>query len=109
MLVPQQYHFAVGPVVAMGAVGVLALASRWIFSTRDQVRRVTRRVGADRDYGLLVPVATVRTADDAELLRAVLAAESIRGTVAPAGRAGELQLLVFAEHASRARELVGSA
>jgi len=105
-----QYHFALGPIVAMGAVGALALASRWIFSTRDRVRRAEQpeRRASVPDYGLLVPVAIVPSSEDAEVLRAVLAAEGIRGTVAAAQAREGLQVLVFHEHASRARQLVGS-
>ncbi|MDQ6648525.1 MAG: hypothetical protein M3Z02_00155 [Actinomycetota bacterium] len=109
MPVAPQYHYALGPVLALGAVGFLALASRWIFSTGSRRQQPTgeERPADAIDYGLLVPVSTVRSAQDAELLRAVLAAEGIRATLAPFG-AAKSQVLVFRDQAARARRLVGS-
>jgi hypothetical protein len=65
------------------------------------------------DYGLLVPVAQVRTPDDAAMLRAVLQDAGIRCTVGEAaGTDGasstSLAVLVFRADADRARDLVSS-
>lgn len=98
------YHFLVAPLVAFAALGVLLLICRWVFAAPDRPRPAAPARGGD--YGLLVPIATVRTAADAEMLRAVLREAGIRCTVA-ADAAGA-DLLVFGADALRARELVGS-
>ena len=104
------YSYVLGPVVALLALGVIVLMCRWVFSTstRDQ-RSAARRASAATagDYGLLVPVTTVRTPEDAELLRGLLKQAGIRGTVAPSPE-GAYAVLVFRADALRARDLVGS-
>jgi hypothetical protein len=84
---------------------------RWVFSTTDRDRRAARRkqtAAASRsaDYGLLVPIATVRTRDDAEMLRGVLLGAGIRCTVAADATGADV--LVFRADALRARDLVSS-
>lgn len=97
--------------MAMLALAVIVLLCRWVFSTGHRDDRTARRLAAARsrgDYGLLVPVATVRTPDDATLLREVLGAAGIRCTVAEAQQPGKLVVLVFRADALRARELVST-
>lgn len=104
------YSFLFGPLVAMAALGLIVLLCRWVFSTSHRdVRVAQRRTGATAsgDFGLLVPVATVRTPEDAEVLRGVLKQAGIRGTVA-ASPDGGLSLLVFRDDALRAKDLVRS-
>lgn len=101
------YSFLVGPLVALAALAVIVLICRWVFSTSDRDRRAARRTAtavASRsgDYGLLVPVATARTADDAAMLSDLLREAGIRCTVA-----GD-EVLVFPSDATRARDLVSS-
>ena len=110
------YSFLVGPLVAAVALGVIILICRWVFSTTHRDDRTARRLEKARargDYGLLVPVAQVRTPDDAEMLRAVLQGAGIRCTVGEAaGTDGAsptgLAVLVFRADAERARDLVSS-
>ena len=71
--------FAVLPVVF--AVFLVVILCRWVFSSRG-VRHVVDRP----DYGLLSPVTRLDSVAEAEQVRRQLAAEGIRGTVAPAGR-----------------------
>lgn len=106
------YHYLLGPVVAMGAVGVLILLSRWAFGTGSRPPVRVRQTGSP-DYGLLLPVATVRSREDADMLRQLLADAGIRGTVvavpAEADRAhGGFQLLVFPSSAPEARKLLAT-
>ena len=100
-----------GPVVAAGALGVIVLMCRWVFSTDTRSRRTAQRrrsqPDARADYGLLVPVAAARTVEDAALLRDVLRAAGVRATLAP-GADGRVALLVFRADAARARDLVAS-
>jgi hypothetical protein len=98
------YHFLVGPAIALAALGVIILICRWVFAT--PARPAVRLPETGGDFGLLEPVSTVRTADDAQMLRELLRSEGIRSTVteAEAGYA----VLVFARDARRARDLVRS-
>lgn len=107
VVIGTSYSFLYGPLVATAALGVIILICRWVFSTDVRDDRTARRLEKARakgDYGLLVPVARVRTPDDAEMLRAVLREAGIRCTVAESDEA--LDVLVFRVDAARARELV---
>jgi hypothetical protein len=95
--------------VALLALGVIVVLCRWVFSTSVRDERAARRLAAARargDYGLLVPVATSRTPEDAGLLRDVIVDAGMRCTVAPGEHPGELVVLVFRADAERARQLV---
>ena len=103
------YHFLLGPIVAVAALGVLVLICRWVFSTDHRDDRATRRLerlASAGDYGMLVTVARVRTAEDAHMLRGVLGDAGVRASVSDEG--GEHAVLVFAADAGRARSLVGT-
>ena len=106
---PTQYATADGPLISLVALVVIVLLCRWVFSTGDRDARTRARLEKARergDYGLLVPVATVRADQDAEVLRSVLRDAGIRGTVAAGEQPGERVVLVFRAEAERARELV---
>ena len=106
-----QYSHVEGLFVAVGALVVIMLLCRWVFSTGHRDQRTAQRLAKARargDYGLLVPVATVRTEEDAALLRGVLRDAGIRGTVAAGDAPGERVVLVFRSDADRARTLVSS-
>jgi hypothetical protein len=92
-------HFLLGPVVALCAMGLIALLCRWVFSTDH---RVPARAPEPRDLGLLVPVAEVRTRDDAEMLVQLLREAGVRASIS------DLEVLVFTEDADRARRLVAT-
>ena len=98
-------------------IALLSLLARWAFSPapRMSTRRTTRegREGDPEDFGLLMPVATAPTREDAEMLREVLTSHGIRCTIAPAsplggGRKRPMHVLVFLGDADRARSLVGT-
>jgi hypothetical protein len=102
-------HYLLAPFVAFAAVALLALICRWVFSTDHRDDREARRLEqalAAGDYGLLVPVATVRTRDDAEMLQAVLRDAGVRAGVSE--QDGTLQVLVFTKDLARARALVAA-
>lgn len=101
------YHYLLGPVAALCAVGVLVLISRWAFGTGTR-SPAARRPAGPPDYGLLVPVATVRSSEDAEMLRDVLATAGIRATVAAQTPGRGFALLVFPDAAPQARDLLAS-
>ncbi len=107
MPVVSSYHYLLGPLVAVAALVLLLLICRWVFSTdqRDDrtARRLERLAGAG-DYGLLVPISTVRTRDDALMLGSVLREAGIRASVSH--DAAVFVVLVFRADAPRARQLV---
>lgn len=108
-----QYSNAGGPLVAVVALVVIILICRWVFATDHRDQRTAKRLARARsagDYGLLVPVAEVRTREDAELLRGVLREAGIRGSMTPAAgsQPGDWVVLVFRADADRARSLVAS-
>ncbi len=108
MIVPS-YHFLYGPIVAAVALAVIVLLCRWVFSTDVRDDRTARRLAkaqARGDFGLLVPVARVRTAEDAAMLRSLLREAGIRCTVSE--QEVGTDVLVFRADAVRARDLVSS-
>jgi hypothetical protein len=96
-------HFLLGPFVALCAMGVITLMCRWVFSTDHRVRP---SAPAARDLGLLVPVATVRTHEDAQMLADVLREGGVRASISTGEL--EVQVLVFAKDADVARRLVST-
>ncbi len=106
------YHFLEGPLIAVGALGVIVLMMRWVFSTDHRTPRSPQHQGAaekaagSRDFGLLEPVCTATTPQQAAVLQERLKLSGIRCTVATGP--DELALLVFRDDAARARALVGS-
>ena len=103
------FSFLYGPLVASAALGVIVLICRWVFAPPPSARARTAAplsVPVRRDYGLLEPVATCRTAEDAALLRDVLRDAGLRGTLADGATPGEVVVLVFRDDAERARALV---
>lgn len=110
-MIVHSYHFLVAPLVTLGALGVIILLCRWVFSPPARTSRrgapsATGKGLSSRraDYGLLVPIASVRTLDDAEMLRAVLVGAGVRCTVVQDRQGADV--LVFRTDAVRARELV---
>ncbi len=70
-----------------------------------QAQRLAKLASAG-DYGLLVPVSTVRTRDDALMLRELLREAGIRANVSEGELPGEQVVLVFRSDATRAKQLV---
>lgn len=105
------YSYLFGPLVITIALGVIVLMCRWVFSTSHRDDRTARRLAklaSHGDYGLLVPVATARTADDAAMLRSVLGEAGIRSTSGEAADGSGTEVLVFRADVGRARELVSN-
>jgi hypothetical protein len=93
-------HYAVGPVVAVVVLGLLALFLRWAFGPGHG--HTSRSQPADD--GLLTRIATLSRRESALALRAVLSDAGIRSTIRyPAP--DRAVILVFPEDADRARAL----
>jgi hypothetical protein len=98
------YSYVYGPLVAFAALLTLVLALRWTFRRGRSVVAAPSRPGAPDNYGLLVAVATPATFAEAELLRARLAGQGIRATLAPTTEGP--RVMVFAHEATTARALL---
>lgn len=100
------HFYLVEPVLGFLVVAILLGLSRWTFGS-GRSRRASPAVAAGPpDFGLLVPVATVASPEDAERLRALLADHAIRGTVATTQDEDRVQVLVFRDQALTARDLL---
>ncbi|WP_432483827.1 hypothetical protein [Kineococcus esterisolvens] len=98
------YYYAVGPIMALLIVGVLALLLRWTFSHgRSLVERRPHR-GASEEYGLLEVVSAPATFVEAEVQRRTLLDAGIRATLAPTTEGP--RVMVFPEQAALARQLL---
>jgi hypothetical protein len=90
-------HYAVGPVIALIALGLIALFLRWAFGSGSPAAPRTQEE-------LLTPVATLTRRESALALRAVLSDAGIRSTIRqPAAHRADV--LVFPEDLDRARVL----
>jgi hypothetical protein len=93
--------YVIGPLVAFGVIGVLAVILRWASGNEFSTVLPERTTS---DFGLLAPVATVEDRAVARALRELLGRAGIRATVAPAGD-GWVHVLVFQDELDRARQL----
>jgi hypothetical protein len=101
-------HYAVGPVIVITVLALLALFMRWAFGTGyGRPRRRRQRPRPPADDGLLTQIATLSRRESALALRAVLSDAGIRSTIRyPDSR--QAVILVFPEDADRARVLAAS-
>jgi hypothetical protein len=90
-------HYAVGPAIAVIAIGLIALFLRWAFASGASS---APRSGDE----LLTPVATLTRRESALALRAVLSDAGIRSTIREPA-AHRTDVLVFPEDLERARAL----
>jgi hypothetical protein len=96
--------FITEPLLAFLLVGVLVLLLRWTFRRGRSLVASAPRSGGERDYGLLVPVASPATFVEAELMRARLEDHGVRATLAPTTDGP--RVLVFAEEEKAARAVL---
>jgi hypothetical protein len=100
------YSFAFGPLMALGALGLLVLVLRWSHGRgRSLVQRQVRPSDPD-DYGVLVPIASPGTYIDGEVQRQRLESAGIRATLART--VDGPRLMVFPEDEGRARTLLSA-
>lgn len=93
-----------GPFIAFGMVGLLALVLRWAFARGRSVVAAPPRRGRPDEYGLLVVVAEPATFVEAEVVRRRLVDAGIAATLAPTTEGP--RVLVFPRDERRARELL---
>lgn len=99
-----ELRYVAEPLIALFVVGVLVLLLRWTFAHGRSLVAPPPRTGAERDYGLLVPVARPATFIEAELLRARLTDHGVRATLAPTTDGP--RVLVFADEEKAARAVL---
>jgi hypothetical protein len=90
------------PLLVLLLIGLLVLLLRWTFRRGGSLVSGTPRRGGERDYGLLVPVATPATFIEAELVRARLEEHGVRATLAPTTDGPRVLVFVEQERAARA-------
>lgn len=100
------YSFLFGPVMALLAMGVIALLLRWSFSRGHSLVERRPRQGDPSQYGLLVTVAAPSTFVEAEMQRRMLEAAGVRATLASTVEGP--RVMVFPKDASVARALLRS-
>jgi hypothetical protein len=96
--------YLISPLLALLAVSVLILLLRWAFSTGHSLVERRPRQGTEREYGLLVTVASPTTFVEAEVLRRTLEAAGVRATLAPTVQGP--RVMVFPEDAAAARAVL---
>lgn len=101
---PDSSSYLLSPLVSLVALALIVLICRWVFSTGSRV--AAPRQAMPEDLGLLVPVAEVRTRDDAELLRDLLMDAGVRAGITE--QATGMRVLVFQEDLELARQLVNA-
>lgn len=100
------YSTVLAPVLALGVVGLLALLLRWTFSGGGSVVARKPQPGDERNYGLLVSVASPATYIEGELARQRLLAAGVRATLATTNDGP--RLMVFASDERKARSLLAA-
>ena len=106
--------YVVGPLVAVGLVGLLGAAFwrmglHWTFARDEGSDRYAEGLtifGEPDDYGLLRPAAVTDYPDVADEIRRLLGDAGIRATQI-VDHDGRMAVLVFAEEVEEARRLVG--
>ncbi len=100
------YSFLYGPILAVLALGGLALVARWASQKGTSLIANPATPGTEEEYGLMIPVASPRTAS---------AARDVAGRLTAAGvRCREVQttegprVMVWADDVSRARAVLDS-
>ena len=100
-------HLIAETLIAFLMIGLLGFILRWTFGRDKNLPPWPPTESSDPDdYGLLAPVATVDSADEAARVRAMLAVAGIKATTA-AGPDGRHRVLVFAKELDRARRVGG--
>ncbi len=113
-------HYTIGPAIAVAATAVLVAVCRWVFAP-NRTRGNHSTATSHGDFGMLVPVATLRTSTEAARLRQLLGQHGIRST-SGAAPPGPIQVnadgntrrhhfsgwhvMVFPEDSMRARAVV---
>lgn len=98
------YSYVFGPLMALGAIGLLVVLLRWAFSRGGSVVARPPRPGREGDYGLLVSIASPGSYVEGEMARQRLVEAGLRATLAQT--VDGPRLMVFARDESRAREVL---
>ena len=100
------YSFLFGPLLALAALGGLALVARWASQSGTSLIEGPARQGTAEEYGLMIPVASPPT---------VRASHEVAGRLTAAGvRCREVdttegrRIMVWAEDVAQARAVLDS-
>ncbi|HYN57603.1 MAG TPA: hypothetical protein VES03_10430 [Motilibacterales bacterium] len=100
------YSFLFGPFLALAALGGLALVARWASQSGTSLIEGPARQGSAEEYGLMIPVATPRTARASRDIAGRLTAAGVRCREVDTteGR----RVMVWAEDVAHARAVLDS-
>ena len=100
------YSFLFGPFLALAALGGLALVARWASQGGTSLIEGPARRGGTEEYGLMIPVASPRTARASHDVADRLSASGVRCREVDTiqGR----RVMVWAEDVARARAVLDS-
>lgn len=99
-------HLPLGLLLALLLAGLLAGMLRWTYGTHHQHVAPPAEGTVDEDLGLLREVAVMPSADSADDVRRLLAADGIRATVRPTADNHGRRILVFTEDEPAARSVL---
>jgi len=102
--VGNSFSFILGPVLALGTLGILILLLRWTFKRGTSVVAAPARPGSAEEYGLLVPVASPTTYIEGEVVRRYLEESGLRANLAQT--LDGPRVMVWPADADRAREVL---
>ena len=97
----QSYSYLWSPLLALVAVGVLALLLRWTFTRGGSLVERRPRSGQEGEYGLLVSVAAPGSYAEGEMLRRELEGAGLRATLAETSDGPRLMVWRQDEQAAR--------
>ncbi len=98
------YSFLVGPMIALLALGGLALVARWASQSGTSLIEEPPRQGSDEEYGLMIPIASPTNARASRDVAVRLTAAGVRCREVTTTEG--LRVMVWAEDVARARAVL---
>jgi hypothetical protein len=100
------YSFLYGPLLALAALGGLALVARWASQTGTSLIEPPARQGSAEEYGLMIPVASPTSARASHEVAARLTAAGVRCREVDTNDGP--RVMVWAEDVAQARAVLDS-
>ncbi len=100
------YSFLYGPLLALAALGGLALVARWASQSGTSLIEPPARQGGAEEYGLMIPVASPTSARASHEIAGRLTAAGVRCREVDTTEG--LRVMVWAEDVAQARAVLDS-
>ncbi len=98
------YSFLYGPLLALAALGGLALVARWASQSGTSLIEAPPRQGSAEEYGLMIPVASPASARASHDIAGQLNAAGVRCREVTTSEGA--RVMVWAEDVARARAVL---